>query len=132
MIFFYDLIDFEVIEMDNSLISWPDTIRKARKRAGLTQKQLAEKMGVTISFVSQYENGYRTPKPETLEKFSAALDIAIFDFEKDKCYWNPSKNISKYEELRLIDSFRGLNDIGKAEALKRVQELTEIDRYKFK
>lgn len=118
--------------MDDALIGLPEALREARKRAGLTQKQLAEKMGVTISFVSQYENGYRTPKPETLEKFSAALDIAIFDFKEDKCYWNPSKNISKYEELKLIDSFRKLNSTGKKEALKRVQELAEIDRYKFK
>lgn len=118
--------------MNESKKNFGELLREARKNKGWTQKRLADEMGVTVALISHYENGYRTPKPETLEKFSAALDIAIFDFEEDKCYWNPSKNISKYEELKLIDSFRKLNDTGKKEALKRVQELTEIDRYKRK
>lgn len=118
--------------MNNSFIGLSNVLREARKRAGLTQKQLAEKMGVTISFVSQYENGYRTPKPETLEKFSSALGTVIFNSEENNIYQNPSKNIPEHEELALIDNFRKLNATGKQEALKRVQELTEIERYKFK
>ena len=52
-----------------------EKIRRFRKRAGLTQKELAAALGVSESFVSQYEIGKREPKRQTLEKISAALGL---------------------------------------------------------
>lgn len=108
----------------NDSLNWGIVLRNARKEAGLTQKQLAEKMGTTISFVSQYENGYRIPKPETLERFSVALDSS---FTQDI---GQQPEVSSCDELKLIDIFRTLNDTGKQEALKRIRELAELNKYK--
>lgn len=36
-------------------------IAKIRKEAGLTQRQLAEQMGVTVTTVSNWETGLRKP-----------------------------------------------------------------------
>ena len=58
-------------------------------------------------------------KPVVL--ISRSIDWESIKFETDD-----------FEEVMLINSFRELNSDGKKEALKRVQELTEIDRYKFK
>lgn len=37
-------------------------IREGRKRAGLTQQELADKLGITTGAVSNYENGVSFPK----------------------------------------------------------------------
>lgn len=57
-----------------------------RKLAGMTQEQLAEKMGVGTSFIGQIEapNIYKAISMDTLFRLAKALDIApvkLFDFE---------------------------------------------------
>ena len=51
-------------------------LREARERAGLTQKQLAERSGIAQSTISAYESGAREPGVEALRKL---LDAAGFD-----------------------------------------------------
>lgn len=54
-------------------------IRAARKKAGMTQKQLAEKLGIPYQSIGQWENDQRNPKWETLERISKALGVHILD-----------------------------------------------------
>ena len=54
-----------------------EAIKKARNKAGLTQKQLANKLGVSFTLVSQYERGTRNPKPETLDRIATALGMTL-------------------------------------------------------
>ena len=54
-----------------------EAIKKARNKAGLTQKQLAIKLGVSFTLVSQYERGTRNPKPETLDRIATALGMTL-------------------------------------------------------
>lgn len=54
-----------------------ERIRKARKEAGLTQKQLGEKIGVSGAMIGQYETGVRNPKQETLERLSGTLGVPV-------------------------------------------------------
>lgn len=56
--------------MDNS---FGDKLKQLRLQAGLTQKQLAEQIGVTKSVVSFYELRERTPSPEILVKLAAVF-----------------------------------------------------------
>lgn len=55
-------------------------IKEARKKAALTQKELAEKLGITYQTLAQWENDLRNPKLETLQRISAALEIPISTF----------------------------------------------------
>lgn len=55
-------------------------IRTIRKRRGLTQDELAEKIDRTGDAVSQLERGKSLPSFETLERLAVALDIPIRDF----------------------------------------------------
>ena len=57
----------------NEGISIAEKIKGARELAGLTQAQLAEKVGTTPQNISQYERGIRKPKYETLLKISNAI-----------------------------------------------------------
>lgn len=56
-------------------------LRHARKRAGLTQSELAELLGVTRGAVAMWENGYRSVRTETLLEISdvtgAGLDSIL-------------------------------------------------------
>lgn len=54
-----------------------ERIRAARKEAGLTQKELGEKLGVSAAMIGQYETGVRNPKFEKIKKIANALEIDI-------------------------------------------------------
>jgi transcriptional regulator with XRE-family HTH domain len=42
-------------------MSFAVNLERERKRAGLTQEELAEKLGVKQALISQYENGVKLP-----------------------------------------------------------------------
>lgn len=52
-------------------------IRAARKRAGLTQKELGEKLGLSFQGVAQWENNLRNPKHETIQRIAKALGVSV-------------------------------------------------------
>ena len=52
-------------------------IREARLQAGLKQKELAQKIGVSESRISQYEKGSQNPRIGTLIKLADALGISL-------------------------------------------------------
>ena len=60
------------------------TIKKIRKAKGLTQKQLAEKIGVATITIQQYERGVRNPTISTLNRIAMALDVTIGELLSDK------------------------------------------------
>jgi transcriptional regulator with XRE-family HTH domain len=53
------------------------TIKKLRKRKGIQQNELAERSGISQTYLSQIENGSRSATLETLEKVCKALDIPL-------------------------------------------------------
>jgi transcriptional regulator with XRE-family HTH domain len=63
-----------------------ENIRRIRKSEGLTQKELAERLGVTEANVRAYESGRRNPRPKTLEAMANALEVspgALMDSDFD-------------------------------------------------
>lgn len=54
-----------------------ERIKKLRKEKGMTQKELAKKLGFSPSYLGQYENGYRNPKPSTVKKIADALEVPV-------------------------------------------------------
>lgn len=55
------------------------TIRKIRKQKGLTQEQLAEKIGVSTTWIGYIETGYRRPNLKMVYKIARVLDVRIRD-----------------------------------------------------
>ncbi|MHB8513685.1 MAG: helix-turn-helix domain-containing protein [Actinomycetota bacterium] len=51
-------------------------LRDARQKAGKTQEKLAEDSGVHVTFISELENGHKSPSLDTLEKRALALGRA--------------------------------------------------------
>jgi transcriptional regulator with XRE-family HTH domain len=54
-------------------------IRAYRKLKGLTQRELAERLGVSISIVGSIERGTRLPDQEILSRLYHILDISESD-----------------------------------------------------
>lgn len=55
-------------------------IKTIRKRRGLTQETLAERVGRTTDAISQLERGLSLPSFETLERLAGVLEVPIRDF----------------------------------------------------
>lgn len=49
----------------------------ARKAAGLTQKQLSERTGITQADISKLENGNSNPSVKTLKKLAAGMNMKL-------------------------------------------------------
>ena len=56
-----------------------ERIKAAREKAGLTQVQLGEKVGVSGVAIMRYENGTREPRYDRLKRISDALGISIYE-----------------------------------------------------
>lgn len=60
-----------------------ELIKRARQNAKITQKDLAEKVGVSYQMIQAWENNRRNPKAETLKKIAAALNVQWFELYSD-------------------------------------------------
>jgi transcriptional regulator with XRE-family HTH domain len=59
----------------------------------LSQADLAEKAGISITFVSNIERGNNFPKAGTLCNLAKALDIAVWELFKDEVTPDESKTV---------------------------------------
>lgn len=77
-------------------MSTGEKIKQARKNAGLTQKELGEKLGVSQAAVGQFENENSNPKLKTIRKIAEALGVTLSELVDD---W---KNFSRAEIIEDI------------------------------
>ena len=59
-------------------------IRNIRKEKSMTLKQLADKTGCTIGYLSQIERGMKEPSLEVLRKIAFALELDITDLLSER------------------------------------------------
>ena len=64
---------------DRSEVQVAMAIRSLRLRAGLSQRQLALRMGVPRTYVSKIENEKATPTLSSLERLARALEVSVPD-----------------------------------------------------
>jgi transcriptional regulator with XRE-family HTH domain len=57
-----------------------EKIKQRRKELGLSLRELAEKVELTASFLSQVERDQTSPSIDSLRKISQALDVPVFFF----------------------------------------------------
>lgn len=124
-------------------------IKSKRKALKIKQKDLAEAIGKSLRTVQGYENGTINISLEVLNKIADVLDCSSYDFLDDESKRAVSDLVEGegwMEELIeplgvkrvyvgkksqiLLRAFESLNDEGKNEAIKRTEELSEIEKYK--
>ncbi len=102
-----------------------DRMQERRKELGISADTLAEYLGVSRSTIFRYENG-------DIEKVPANLlsDIAKF-LKTSEAFLMGWEDKEQSEEVipKIMQYYNNLNDIGKHEAEKRVEELTYIPQY---
>ena len=59
-------------------------LRLQRKKAGLTQIALAEKLGVSIATMRRWESGETSPTGRTIVELASLLKISASDLVNDK------------------------------------------------
>ena len=58
------------------MVDFGENLKMLRKKAGLTQKQLAERLWISKATVSYYEQSLRCPSPEILIKLSNIFHVS--------------------------------------------------------
>lgn len=86
-----------------------DRLKEGRVNAGLTQEQLAEKLGVAKSTLSGYESGNREPTIATIAKALEILDIDANFLYQDEME-NLTELIVSIEEKTLLKKYRFVSE----------------------
>jgi transcriptional regulator with XRE-family HTH domain len=66
-------------QSSTSEVQVSQAIRSLRQRAGLSQRQLALRMGVPRTYVSKIENAKATPTLSSLNRLANALEVSVPD-----------------------------------------------------
>ena len=101
-----------------------ERIKVARERAGITQVELGEKIGVSGVAVMRYEKHTRQPRLEQIYAIADALNIPV----EEILGIAPENRIVSSTD-KLLYFFGMPNEDGQQKAVDRVEELTEIPRY---
>ncbi len=105
-------------------------IKLERENLNLTLKDIADDIGVAISTIQRYENGLiKEIKLPVIQAIANSLNVNpnwLIGKENNKRINNNQIN---QEEKELLIKFNKLNALGKSEAKKRIEELTQIEKY---
>ena len=79
-------------------------IKKARVYSGLSQKQLAKKLGVSDKTVSAYETGRAIPPTPTLAKLAEITNVALSEIISEQELGHQNSNNTNSERLDKIEN----------------------------
>lgn len=95
-----------------------DRLKEAREARGLTCKELAERLGVSRSSVSNYENAIQTPSPDALRALANALGVSSAYFTRSLANEDAS--------AQFFRSFHSATKRSRAMASRRYEWFREI------
>jgi len=106
-------------------------LRHLREHKGLSQGDIERTTGLLRCYISRVENGHTVPSLETLERFSAALDVPLYQLFYAGDEPPPTPNLTPRKTLEELaeDSSREGSDARFLLRLKRVLNgIAEPDR----
>ncbi len=88
-------------------------LREIRMRKGLTQREIADQLGIPYQMISQYETGRRCPKIETAKRLASILDIDISVLANDNKDQFVENDLTELKELLKVAgiSYRYLSKV---------------------
>lgn len=128
-------------------------IKAARKKANMTQAELAQKLEIPFQSISQWERDIRKPKKETLESIAKELNVDPLELSDnlfDEAFLSALQNafgfdedfrtaflsgdvelaiLRSHDDKMLMRSYDMLNESGQHEAAGLVLDLTEKREY---
>ena len=106
------------MNIDYKLIG--ERIKRARKSRGMTQETIAEKLNVSIGYVSQFERGITKISLDLLGAISSILDYDIAELISES-----ATNSNQYMEVELLNEIKKLDQKKKKFILKLIQITNE-------
>ncbi|MGN0290923.1 MAG: helix-turn-helix domain-containing protein [Lachnospiraceae bacterium] len=122
----------------NEYVKIGEKIKRARKASGLTQREMAKKLGLAYSTYSNYENNHREPDLDTINKICAILgidkDALFYDFlSTDEIEFSKKHSLSltdgSYHEITV--SLLTLNSDGRNKVAEYADDLSQIPKYRI-
>ena len=132
-------------------MDFPKKLKQAREAMGISQTELAKRVGLSRSAICRYEKGHRTKITvpiavniakclgvDLLEEIQYNEAMAMPD-EEFYMLTNASAEIQnsklhneeyRKRKAKLLNGFDKLSARGQNEAVKRIEELTFLDEYK--
>lgn len=111
-----------------------DRILEMRKELNISQKKLADKVGITEASLSRYENSLREPKAEIIGRIASALGVSV-----DYILGNTNvRNPQDYDLIKSLSSddpelLEILKQFTKREDLKVIlKQLLSVDKNEIK
>lgn len=108
-----------------------DRLKEAMKKRDKKQVDLVNATKIGKATICQYLKGCYEPKPTNINKLAKALNVSeawLMGYDVSMERKEISYHISENEK-QLVDFYNLLNDEGKEEAIKRVEELTLLEKY---
>lgn len=103
-----------------------ERIKKARKAAGLTQRELAEKIHMSQSYIADMERSRHNPSLSALQLIANALSLDISEFVGSSSIIQETGMSN--DEIHLVMSFRDLADNDKTTVKNLVNSLRLLNR----
>lgn len=102
--------------MENTRLS--ATLKEYRNKAGLTQQELADILGIKRSAYAYYEIGKTTPNIQTLIDIAKIYKISLDSLISDKRLELSDSTSDEFQGVRVDDAFNELSDLEKAMVFK--------------
>lgn len=67
-------LEYDALEPEFAIVQ---AMIDARKRKGITQKELSERTGIAQGDISKLENGNGNPSIKTLQRLAAAMNMSL-------------------------------------------------------
>ena len=100
-----------------------DTIKTMREERGWTQQQLADKLGVTRSAVTQWETGWSQPKMDSIKKLADVFGTTIASITDAQPDFDGEQFNLTEDEIELIRKYRRLSTEDKQTVIRMAARL---------
>lgn len=119
-----------------------ERIKEIRLKNGITQKELAKRLGIATNSLSRYEIGERIPSLEMVDKIAVALGVepwVFVNYSATEDQLEQLKRLVDAEEMRkrivendmkdIVEKYLSLNTKGKEKANGYITALAETKEY---
>lgn len=115
-----------------------ERIRALRLDAGMTQEELAQRVGLKKQNISRYENARVEPNIRTAKRIAEALGVSLEEMAVGVTVSEPpiSSNLEQFsssvilteDEQELITKYQQLTDLNKGRVLQQIDTLIESQK----
>ena len=95
----------EIYNYDELLKKFSKNFKEERKRLGLRQKDLAQKIGVTVKTIQNYEKGLTLPSLKLMEKIALVFNVSLEKFTNEYFFSEKDRTVDVVEKVMLDLNF---------------------------